>query len=177
MKKIEDLTGKTIGIHLFKEICKDSIGTGKIWWMVECTNCKTISRRRKDYKPGCVNCYSLPKGYTGLTVLMSRYRLSCKDKSFSFELNREQFRDLTSTDCHYCGVEPKKPVGRENGSSWGEYFYNGIDRKDNNLGYIYSNCLSCCTMCNIMKSDMSYCEFIAWIDRIVKKRNKVQNTI
>ena len=44
-----------------------------------------------------------------------------------------------------------------------EFIYNGIDRKNNDMGYRLDNCVSCCTLCNRRKGGMEYAEFITWI--------------
>lgn len=50
------------------------------------------------------------------------------------------------------------------------YFYNGIDRKDNDIGYVIENCVSCCDECNKAKRNMLYEKWIAYLDRIVAFR-------
>ena len=49
---------------------------------------------------------------------------------------------------------------------YGEFYYNGIDRKDNFLGYTLSNVVTCCKKCNFLKRDMSYIDFINYIKQI-----------
>ena len=51
---------------------------------------------------------------------------------------------------------------------FGRYIYNGVDRKDNNLGYTIDNCVPCCHRCNSMKSNLSYQNFIQHISNIYK---------
>lgn len=79
-------------------------------------------------------------------------RTECKRKNREFALTFEQFALLTSKNCCYCGAEPVKD------------FYgnvrNGIDRQNNDIGYIFSNCVSCCYTCNRMKGDLSYQGFV-----------------
>ena len=41
--------------------------------------------------------------------------------------------------------------------------YNGLDRKDNNIGYSLDNCIPACHTCNRMKMDLSYDEFMTKI--------------
>lgn len=45
---------------------------------------------------------------------------------------------------------------------------NGIDRKDSGRGYYQENCLPCCKICNVMKSTMSYNDFIEHCIKISK---------
>ena len=43
--------------------------------------------------------------------------------------------------------------------------YNGIDRKDNALGYVEGNVVSCCKFCQYAKRDLPYEEFVAHLAR------------
>jgi hypothetical protein len=55
-----------------------------------------------------------------------------------FTLTQEEFEKLVIQSCYYCGFYSK-------------HKFIGIDRIDNNKGYISSNCLSACKMCNMIK--------------------------
>jgi hypothetical protein len=46
----------------------------------------------------------------------------------------------------------------------------GIDRRDNSVGYLISNCAPCCKNCNLAKRDMSEAEFLRWVARIATKQ-------
>ena len=46
----------------------------------------------------------------------------------------------------------------------------GIDRFDNDNGYIISNCVPCCWMCNNMKSSYTDKEFMNQINKIYNHR-------
>lgn len=50
--------------------------------------------------------------------------------------------------------------------------YNGVDRKDNSIGYTIDNCVTACKLCNYAKKAMSYDNFIDWLDRITKFRTR-----
>lgn len=98
---------------------------------------------------GCLpTCFRpLPGGESAFNVLYCTYRQSAKQHGRDWELTREQVRVFTSQDCYYCGKPPRQVV-----RSWSsEYVYNGIDRMDNDVGYIESNCVSCCIGCNKAK--------------------------
>ena len=66
------------------------------------------------------------------------------------ELNllEEDIVGLIQQACHYCGCAPVWPA------------VVGIDRKDNNQGYVYGNCLPCCSQCNYMKGTLNYATFL-----------------
>lgn len=42
----------------------------------------------------------------------------------------------------------------------------GIDRLNNDKGYTVENIVSCCSICNKAKSNLTMEEFLAWIERI-----------
>ena len=63
--------------------------------------------------------------------------------------------------CHYCGTTPIKPH-REDSS----FLYNGLDRFDNNLGYVESNIVPCCFICNKMKGVLTKEDFMEHLNSI-----------
>ena len=101
---------------------------------------------------------------SGRNALFSRYKRAAKKRNINFELTKEKFFYLTKQNCFYCGDEPKQTVGKCVGT--GVYIYNGIDRKDNNLGYEINNCVACCWQCNLAKNKLSLEEWYTWIERI-----------
>lgn len=106
------------------------------------------SSSKDGYAAECVNCQN--------TAKENRYNIYKKNaikRNISFELNKEDFYNLTSQPCHYCG-EIKE--------------YNGIDRYDSSKGYILSNCVPCCEMCNKMKLDYNVNDWLAHMTKILK---------
>jgi hypothetical protein len=106
-------------------------------------------------------------------VVYNNYKLASKRKNRAFELSLEEFKDLCQKPCHYCEAEPRdhNRYVRTDGTnvaktsdftanrSWIKT--NGIDRKNNSIGYVLENCLPCCTSCNLMKGTLDYHDFIA----------------
>jgi hypothetical protein len=110
---------------------------------------------RRNRKPGKT---------AAINSLFNSYRHSAADRNLEFKLTREQFELLVLSDCQYCGCEPANmhhPKGCVEG-----VLANGVDRKDNGVGYTPENCVPCCKNCNFSKRDQSYDEFIAWRDRM-----------
>lgn len=83
---------------------------------------------------------------------LERYRYGAKRRGLCFELTKEQFVSILMETCHYCGGDEGV----------------GVDRKDNHIGYIPTNCIPCCTMCNRMKMAHEYEEFLAKVEEIYK---------
>lgn len=98
---------------------------------------------------------------------MKKYEAHARYRSLTWELSKEQFNELTTHDCYYCGKEPSQIVNLKGCN--GEYVYNGIDRVDNTKGYIFENCVSCCGTCNKAKMSMTEEEFYWWVIRIYNK--------
>lgn len=106
----------------------------------------------------------LPDGEASFNGLFSRYRYSARIRGHSWGLSRDEFRVLTQGNCYYCGAAPS--VGHlTHKSANGAYTYNGIDRVDNSSGYEKLNVVTCCSVCNRAKGDMSQEVFIAWVVR------------
>jgi len=82
------------------------------------------------------------------SVNYNSYKKRALQKDLIFQLSDEEFINIKSRSCYYCN--------RENTN----IHNNGIDRKDNKIGYTLNNCVTCCSECNQMKSDMSDVEFI-----------------
>ena len=96
------------------------------------------------------------------------------------DLTFEQFYELSQQPCHYCGVinsnammkKPSKYSYLANLSNEELTFrYNGLDRissKEN--GHFLKNCVSACYTCNHAKSDMSYNDFLNYIQRLINHK-------
>lgn len=156
----------------------DKNGKGIWYWNVKCLNCSTVVKRITSYlkkSKGCIICKLLPKGTTGLNKVFGSYRDSSKIRGMTFDLDKDQFRQLTSSRCYYCGCLPtmkKLRKYKDDRSSWGDYAYNGIDRIDNNKGYIFNNCVACCRPCNRGKGAWS---FGFWLSHLQQFANNVLN--
>ena len=68
--------------------------------------------------------------------------------------NREDLREFWDTPCHYCGGEVTQRLG--------------LDRVDNDKGYIPGNVVQCCTTCNSMKLDLSVDEWVAHMKKVLE---------
>lgn len=90
------------------------------------------------------------------------YRSNAKRRGKSFELSVEEFESITSQPCHYCGGTSSDYDKSSRG--------NGIDRMDSRVGYIFENCVPCCSRCNFVKNTLGYDEFLEWIRKIYNRR-------
>ena len=117
-----------------------------------------------------------PMGTGGFNKLYSDYKSKSKSRNYEFKLTKEQFRELTQQNCYYCDIEPKqiiKPRIKNRSDEyvkWSTYFYNGIDRKNNNIGYVIENCIPCCSRCNKMKMTLHVDDFLSSVKKIYNNR-------
>lgn len=163
-----DLTGQQFG-----KWSVDSRAEGKYWnCTCECGLSTKVygSNLLRGLSGGCRKCtnpHLLPVGQAALNRLFANYKKNAKKRGYSFELSLEQFRQLTSMECFYCGASPLKQYGITRGN--GLYTYNGIDRVENSLGYVPGNCAPCCEPCNRAKLKMTQQEFLSLARRIAAK--------
>lgn len=87
-----------------------------------------------------------------------KYKSGARRRSHTFGLTLKDFETFWGKPCHYCGASIETI---------------GLDRKNNNLGYIIENVVSCCTKCNDFKRRKSYDNFMENCIRISKHLSKV----
>jgi hypothetical protein len=178
-----EMVGKKFGRLL--PIEKAPSRHGRTCWLCQCDCGKTKVvlgenlRKGKTKSCGCIRRelalnsvtyareqHYLPPGEAAFNVMFYVYKTHASERNLVFELDQTQFRTMTKKNCFYCGDEPKtlfKPKAPHGG-----YLSNGVDRKDNNIGYTTENSVTCCRVCNQMKSDRSYDGFIARCERIIR---------
>ena len=88
------------------------------------------------------------------------YKRSATARNIDQNLTDEEFKSFWQVSCSYCGSEIKTIV---------------LDRIDSDKGYQLDNVISCCSICNKMKMDLSYDKFINQINKIyncINENNK-----
>lgn len=98
------------------------------------------------------------------SALWGSYRHSATIRGHKWNLDKQQFLNLTQGDCYYCGSEPAQVYRSSNH----KFTYNGVDRLDSDKSYTPDNCVSCCGECNIAKGDRAVGDFLDWIERVYK---------
>lgn len=107
-------------------------------------------------------------GHASFNDLYNQYKSGSKhrrDGNLEFNLSKEEFKVLTSSNCYYCN-NPPNLIRKTSKNFNGDYLHNGIDRKNSEIGYNKDNSLPCCSFCNYMKLDYSYNEFVNQIEKI-----------
>lgn len=166
-----DITGNRYGRLLVTQRSQSEKNRARWLCRCDCGNMCTATgktlREGKKKSCGCIHREIvssqmldrvLPEGESACNALMVIYQHGAAKRNLPFKLTREQFRELTSGNCHYCNCEPSQVKTGKTYSS--NYTYNGIDRVDNLEGYMVENCVSCCGVCNKMKSTMNQSYFI-----------------
>lgn len=92
-----------------------------------------------------------------------RYNRTASQRGILFELSMVEFKSLCRGNCTYCGsIGANKDFGTNKTLS----LVNGIDRVESKRGYTIDNCVSCCKICNWMKSNLSREDFLSHISKI-----------
>lgn len=81
----------------------------------------------------------------------NQYESNTTKRKIEFNLSFEEFKSFWQEDCHYCGSKIETI---------------GLDRIDPNGNYDIWNVVSCCTLCNRMKSDLTVKEFVTHCQKI-----------
>ena len=84
-------------------------------------------------------------------------RNAAKRRNLEFTLTLEDVEQLLNLPCFYC----REPKNMEVGT--------GIDRKNNNLGYVPGNVVPCCRICNVAKNDFFSAEEMAIIGEAISR--------
>jgi hypothetical protein len=89
-------------------------------------------------------------------AMYSLYKKSSKKRGLEFSVEKQDFIQMLSQPCRYCGAEASEnPSNR-----------NGLDRVDNEIGYAVTNLVPCCFRCNQMKGKLCVEAFLSHIERI-----------
>ena len=182
-QNIKDIAGQRFGRLLALRLLRTS-RKGAVWlFRCDCGNevenlQVNITRTRKPTQScGCLSLEESKRrrllgDLAAFNTLLDYYKSSARKRNHEFNLTEIEFRELTKSNCFYCGIEPKQIVKRKD---YSVYIYNGIDRKDNTKGYTLDNSLSCCGTCNYSKSSQTFEDFNDWLDRLTKFRIEKKN--
>lgn len=171
-RPFNDLTGERFGrlkVIKFSGYIEQSKRKYPQWLCkCDCGKEKIVSARnllaKNTSSCGCIRGFQYEKSASH--SLYSSYRLRSIKKGHEFSLTEDEFINLTSQNCYYCGREPLQDYNPVNCPN--NYIYNGLDRVDSSKGYTIDNCVPCCKYCNQAKSTMSIDEFLTFIERVYK---------
>ena len=98
--------------------------------------------------------------------LISTYKSNARKRGIPFELTYIQFETLVDSECYFCGDIGGNTLRKR---GYNDYSYNGIDRVDNSVGYLPSNCISCCSWCNRAKNNGTLENFVDKCKKITSR--------
>jgi hypothetical protein len=129
---------KRNGKHVQKSKCTDCLQQATEYWRKNHRD-RYMAYRKKYYKDNLSELRY--KHYVADAAIRNR----------AFNIAKEEFISLFNQPCDYCG---------------GQESLNGVDRLDNQQGYIVGNVVPCCSVCNFMKKKMNKNEFLCWVHKI-----------
>jgi 5-methylcytosine-specific restriction endonuclease McrA len=95
--------------------------------------------------------------------LLGSYIRSAQVRGHEYSISEDVAEKIFLGNCFYCGVKPSRIATEYRGRY--SITYNGMDRVDNDIGYVESNLVSCCKDCNYAKNTMTQKAFVTWLFR------------
>jgi hypothetical protein len=150
-------------------------------WQARCDCGKNFDITTGNFKRGkgfCLECGYIAAGLksrkdptlVALNHTFSSYKSHAELRGLKFQLTKTHFSQLIRDKCFYCH---KEPGNVHTNTCYGtKTFYNGIDRKNNARGYSLENCVTACSTCNWMKSNLNIEEFYSHIENIYKVKSR-----
>lgn len=173
-----DITGQTFGRLIVIEHA--GLKNHVSYWMCKCTCGNIIKVRYNNLTRGTTkSCGCLvmdtriKHGKANFYTVYNSYINKAAKRNLNFDLTESDFIEITQQPCYYCGTAPSNMVNKC--KSVDTFIYNGIDRWDNTLGYIKSNCVPCCKTCNYAKNTMTADEYKTWLIKAYKYMENKNN--
>lgn len=106
----------------------------------------------------------LPFPDCAVARIIRSYKNGARYRKLEFSISDAKVKELIQKPCYYCKEDKTLSTTTDIYS----YLHNGIDRVDNNQGYILGNVVPCCKFCNRAKGTYSDKEFIDFCRKIAK---------
>lgn len=123
--------------------------------MVKNNKSKTLEQKQQENARARLT-YSKHNHGTGYSRY-ARVARAAKKRNRTWTLTRDEYYTLIVKPCHYCELP--------NNSNSGV----GLDRLDNSFGYTADNVVSCCTECNVARSDHFSPEEMIRIGKVIRE--------
>ena len=162
MGKVIDETGNRYGrLIVLEEAGRDRLGHALWLCQCECGNTTVVRgsslRTKETQSCGCLQrervseSRAFPKGIARFNSLVSGMKMNAKRKGLKWDLSDGKVKELISQSCYYCGALPSSHKPYPTKKFNGDFPSNGLDRINNEKGYIEDNVVSCCKLCNRAK--------------------------
>ena len=92
------------------------------------------------------------------------YKRCANYKNLLFEFTLEEFKEIVSKNCYYCGELQERG-------------FNGIDRKKCDDNYVKEYCVPCCSTCNYMKGSLDDIVFLKRIEHILTFQGYIEGNL
>ena len=157
-----DVSSAGIRLYTVKCLLCESVTDKRLQTIQNAKSCGCMQRRRYGKVPGSGK--RTPKGTrVEINTLLSIYKSNSKKRGVLFDLSYKDFVYLVDGDCFLCGEYGSNTVRKKN---YKDYYYNGIDRINNNAGYVEGNCVTSCSWCNRAKNNGTLENFIGKCKKI-----------
>ena len=146
----------------------------------ECGDEFRLSRQYKIKTPDQIKCKQCKRKQNmrpnvGERAVFHRVKSDAVRWGREFTLPFEWFAEAIHAPCHYCGRMDQNSinVASKRSDEWliKGFKYNGLDRLNNDIGYVIENVVPCCFVCNRAKNSMGYQEFIEYINDMIQYRS------
>jgi 5-methylcytosine-specific restriction endonuclease McrA len=142
-----------------------------VYWLCECVCGKTCTPSQRHLKNGDAKSCSCKQfdrsGFRAFDPKMTNL-IRVYDHYTDTDLRIEEFYDIITQNCHYCGSPPSnkfnehwyKTKSSKEEIEEADILYNGLDKIDPNGDHSRNNVVPCCFPCNVGKSNKSVQEFV-----------------
>ncbi len=190
-RNLKDMAGRRFGRLLVTKRDGAYLKNRLAVWLCQCdcgnvTSVRGASLRKGTTKScGCLSKEmtsertKLPKGESAFNALYQVYKRNAEKRGLGFNISKTFFRQLVIQPCYYCGGSPSN-VSKGNRNTNGVFVYNGLDRVQNEIGYVPDNVVPCCRRCNYVKATLSVDELVIHCKKIVnhyEKRKTKKNSL
>lgn len=171
---------KYIGLSLNKKSiiweCQCSCGNS-----IETSYISLVTGHKKSC--GCIKserisrAQAMPIKTVAEKELYNVYKQNAKKRQFVFEISKIQFVSFLYDNCYYCDATPTNFIKKKRVTGTEIHYFNGVDRVNNEIGYVLDNCVTCCKICNIAKNNLTMPQFLSWLEQINSNFLKIKNKI
>lgn len=128
-----------------------------------CVNYTMCKRTKEEERERKKMYWHKPEVKFNTNIRIAKYKREAIRRGKTYILDDEFARLMLTSPCHYCGYLDLTEK------------LNGIDRVNNEIGYIQENCVPCCEICNFGKGKKSEQQFIEMCRRVVDHQKNIGN--